>query len=397
MNKLLILLFIFFCGWTNLLAFSEVISIPLAFGIILFLSTLLFKRKYLIDLNTKTLFLFLVFVFISFFANLFYNPDEKLINHLLSYFFVIIVYFFCFLQHYEIFQKYQKVIFDVLCYGVLFASSLSIIEFFLQYFYGISIDSFLYRPVLAEYDAIINEALGINRSRSTVEESGHFALYVESLGILSLNHLYTKIKMKIWLYFFVIILFSGYLFTFSVGGVLSTIISLFIYLVYSLKNKFKIRIIFGLLLACLIVYFLTKNNIFIDKINSTSLITREERFSEGVEIFRNSSIFNQLFGFGPAAYNTLKIEPLINLYQVILIETGLIGFCIFLFFLLIQIRQAIYIMKFKAQLGKAYFISLMSVLIHFNFVHNYWYPFVWLLFVLNTVEYRNIKLSKLPQ
>lgn len=246
---------------------------------------------------------------------------------------------------------------------------------------------------MSEYEAVISETIGVNRSRSTAEESGHFALYMESLGLIAFYHFSSKIRHNVVKYFFAGILLGGYFFTFSVGGVFSVLISLLVYLLFSLRKTFRIKIIFGLILTFLLVYFLSMNNIFLDKIQSSSLLIRQERFFEGMEVFNKSTLINQMFGFGPAAYDRLKIDPLINLYQVILIENGICGLTVFLIFIILQIRQAIFILQFNAALGKVYFISLVSVFVHFNFVHNYWYPFIWLLFVFNTIDYRNIKKS----
>jgi hypothetical protein len=132
-------------------------------------------------------------------------------------------------------------------------------------------------------------------------------------------------------------------------------------------------------------------SLFIEKSDSFSFFDREERLRTGMNIFFNSNFWNIIFGYGPAAYIFLKTDSFINLYQVLLIETGIVGLTIFSSFLFFQIYQSIQIIKKNRVLGSIFLISILSVLVQFNFIHNYWYPYVWLLFFLNTIEYKLIK------
>ncbi len=384
-------MFAFFCGWTSLFAYSEIVSIPLVLGVILLLNNFFLTRKYIIDLNLKTLFAFLIFVFLSFGFNIIKFPSTKVFNHFLSYNFTVVVYFFSILQNYNSIVVYKTKFLNFISLGVFVTSLLSIFEFCLQYFFNANIDTFLYRPVLADYDAIINEVLGINRSRSTTEESGHFSFYLESLGLISIYHMRTILNSKLLYNVYALVVILGFIFTFSIGGIFSLLVSFIFYHVYFLRKYINIRSVLFTIIIAFVFFLFSFQNIFLEKYYSSSFFDRQERFNIGIEIFNKSSVFGKLFGNGPAAYHSLGIESLINLYQVIMVEIGLVGLFCFICFIFIQVFQALYILRIDKNLGKVYFISVICVFLHFNFIHNYWYPFIWLLFILNTIQYRSYK------
>ena len=114
-----------------------------------------------------------------------------------------------------------------------------------------------------------------------------------------------------------------------------------------------------------------------EKFDSNSLSDRQDRINFFFNQFTRFSIVNKLVGAGPAASDVLGFEgsgTVISLYYNITYELGIIGLFLLLSFMGYLILYNFYI---KSKIGFFLMISLISGIIHYYVVNNFYVPWFW--------------------
>jgi len=395
-------LYILSLPFTSAFALKSFLPLPLLISFILTFKFIFIKNiKFKISIVDIILFIFLFMISISYICNLFilrYSP--KLLNHFSSYFITLLFYYFIIkniLYIYVLKKGINKVLKFVLL-SVLLASIFGTINFLGKNFFGFDLDNYIYRPMVENMNAL---AIGFYRSRSFIEEPGHFAMFLEIFFPLSLYYL-LNIKVNknyIILYSFIVII--SFLFTFSTAGIMISIISIFSVFIYYLfqnksvlKNIYLYKQLFYILIFLLVIlsifnyYGLFDLFQLIEYINSklngsNSSNDRLDRVHEALSLFSNSGLFHILFGFGPGGY-LLYIKSIISLYLLLLLETGIIGLFLFILFQFLVLKH---ILSLNSNIKYYFLFSFISATFHYSLISNYWYPWYWFLIVLIEIQY----------
>lgn len=352
------------------------------------------------DYADQIVLLFLFFIFLSFFLNYYQFNSGKPFNHLMAYFFSFGVYY---LLNKQVFKYYNDIIFfrkiiQFISWGVVFASVFAIVEFSLKNFVRFNIDQFIPRPAVEEYSPSSGIDLIVIRARSFVEESGHFAMYLECFAPICIYYLKNTLKSPLlkWLMYLMIVL--AMISTFSSAGFMVTIMSFFFLLLFFNKtasSKKKLGFfVFGAMLFLIINWILDfiigeslVANILQKLVGGRSHDDRSDRMGETLQSFINGDILHQFFGYGPAAYNTLNIEPVFVLYQVVLLEIGIVGLVLLLMFFLYHL--VILFRLRNSPIAPYLMFGLISVFLHYFIIHNYFYPWLWVLCIIISLVKKN--------
>ncbi|MFC3812349.1 hypothetical protein [Lacihabitans lacunae] len=287
--------------------------------------------------------------------------------------------------------------------GVLVSLIFGFSEFVLKNTLNFSFDELIPRPIVEDYSPFF---LGkFIRVRSFVEESGHYAFYLELLFPITFYYLFYSDFSKIpqtLKNLYVLLFIVCFILTFSSAGiVIFGTFCLMFFIIYSIKKirainfKFGITIIFGLFFLFLSYIFFNKylileldfslieifQTLTVDKVNSTtSGYDRSYRIENALEIIKDANLINIFFGFGPAAYDTNLIDPVIGLYFVLLFETGVFGLFFFIMFFVLTVINNFRIKNLA--LRNSLLISLLSGIVHYLFIGNYYYPWIWIVAAL---------------
>jgi len=389
--RFLLAFFLVLMPFTNLFAFTQIISLPFIFSTLIGLIVIFDVRFYHSQFALPTLFsiLFLGLVLISFCINIFNFQSFKPFNHLFAYFFTILFYYL-FVRHATFISKLS--FYNLIKYisiGVIITSIFTIIEFLAKNIYYPEFDSLFFRPAVSDYQPYSGIETLVIRARSTVEESGHYALYLIAFAPLTIQYLYNK-KTRFKLFLSSIIIIS-FLLTFSVAGIIASVVGLILLFLTSFKNiKFlKTSVVILLSFVCLnlilgVLFDLSLiENVLLKFTDSSSSVERFDRFNAVFNVLKNGNIFNYIFGYGPAAYDTLKVESFLNLYLVFGIELGVLTLFIFIFFLLYILLNWF---KSSNEYTNCLKFSFLACLVHYNSIHNYFYPWFWVLLIIIEVN-----------
>ncbi|TAF46605.1 MAG: hypothetical protein EAZ51_01310 [Sphingobacteriales bacterium] len=285
--------------------------------------------------------------------------------------------------------------------GVFTASCFGCLEFVLKGFYEIKLDELIPRAAVIKYNPT---ALGeLVRIRSFMEESGHFSFYLELLYPICILIIRNKLSSSI-LGFKFSILFAltslvAFILTFSSAGIAIVILAYFIIFFPQkfwviLKNiffnpvkrlYFFLTLLFLLFLVevfftnIIIVYDIFDEIVF-GKLNEGSADDRQDRIVGALQLFDNSNIIHKLIGYGPGAYDKLKIESIVSLYFTYLLEVGYIGLFIFTLFTFFLFQKVFY--AFEGMNRKLFLFSIFCAIVHFLFISNYWYPWFWFVIIM---------------
>lgn len=120
------------------------------------------------------------------------------------------------------------------------------------------------------------------------------------------------------------------------------------------------------------------------KLESSSANVRADRFALGWTLLGEATPMQLIFGYGPASYFNLNLgdQSIIQLAQLLLVESGVVGTALFSWAFLSLARTA------RRTLGDArmfFFWSMGALVIHYTFISNYYYPYLWLLFPLRYI------------
>lgn len=403
--KSLVFLYLLVLSFTSAFSISWAISIPvLLCSSISFLYVFNIRNEYKFTKSDLYLFLFLLSICISFLINSPNFISNKPANHLFAYGFCVLVYYF--VSKNIILKLSKKIKWEVLLkylsIGVLISSIYCVVEFILSNFYEISLDKYIPRSEIQDYQPTIGT---IVRARSFVEESGHYAFYLEAFGPLAIYYFKNIYKFNILGWFFIIAIVISFLLCFSVAGYLAVIIGFF---VSGMTGKFSVsKIVLSIILLALIIFIVDYymdmyigqgiiQNV-IDRFDgSSSGEERQGRALSAIQLMKSAGISNLLVGFGPAAYDTLRVDPVLSLYLLLFFEIGFLGLLFFLLFIIsvfTEFKGASKIAdssNFKRYLD----FSLIAILVHFFAIHNYFYPWLWvfLIFYQTGLKHQSVQI-----
>ena len=112
-----------------------------------------------------------------------------------------------------------------------------------------------------------------------------------------------------------------------------------------------------------------------------------------MDIVNNMNIIDYIIGHGPNATVSLGYPSeltILLLFPLLFVELGAIGILLFLSIVSVFLFKSVSIhgnVRFYVQ------ASLISVLLHYVFISNYWYPYLWFLgifiYLVRKLEYDN--------
>lgn len=298
-----------------------------------------------------------------------------------------------------------EVLLGYLAFGVMISSIYCIIEFTLSNFYEISLDKYIPRAEIQDYQPTIGSII---RARSFVEESGHYAFYLEALGPLAIYYFRNIFNYKVLGIGFIVIIVISFLLCFSVAGYISVIVG---FLLSGLMGKFKVsKIVLSILILSLVVftvdYYMDQyvgqgviQNV-IDRFDgSSSGEERQGRALSAIQLIKSAGILNLIIGFGPAAYDTLHVDPVLSLYLLLFFELGFLGLLFFVLFIIsiFRIGKSFSSIEDPSNFKRYLNFSFIAILVHFFAIHNYFYPWLWifLIFYQTGIKYKSaVQLSE---
>lgn len=402
MTRKLTYLYFLLLPFTSAFAITEVVSICLVILVVLIL-ILAFdiyqgKSMIYISVTDGILLSFWLITAISFILNIGIYASNKPYNHIFAYTYVIIGNYFL-LKNILLNQfKRGELSFEKVTYfigvGVLITSIFGLVEFFSKNVFFINIDDYIPRAAVQGYEPLTASLI---RIRSFIEESGHLAFYYEVLGPIGL---YGLRKFKKLFYSTLISMIMCFLLSFSTAGwIIVAVIGLVVFFYYlatifvksnSKSNVYPlVKVVSVSFLVLFISFYIyntigkefVENAIFLKVSGSGSADDRTDRAVEAFNALINSNWLHLILGHGPAAYDTLRFTAAtLILYQVFALESGILGLFLFLSFMAANVYQTFFI---KDETLRIIFLSsIIAALLHFIFIGNYYYPWLWALIIL---------------
>ncbi len=402
--------------FTSAFAITGTINLPVLFGCLLliagilnlFITNKISNEIFCLEHNLILLFLF--FVLLSFIINgLGYNSA---INHTAAYFSSFLLFFTAPFLYFFQNENYKNQIFTVtlkaIFYCVTFSSIFSVIEFVFTNFLNISVTDFIPRHSVKEYDPLIVGFL--IRSRGFAEESGHYSFMIEILGPLAIYYMfysnYCKLKkiIKIIVTFLIVL---SVLTSFSVSSFLIIPLTILVALILKFKQliiifRKNMLYIIGTIGTIVVMYYIINLLIPINEIISITISQKFDSFSFDDRKFRTTFFQNTFFklpleniliGNGPSGVKLLGYDDsytFLSLYQTLTFEIGVIGL------LIVGVNILIILMKnflSNNPIASYFFVSILSGLIHYNSISNYWYPFLWFILAFCIFCYKSFDVA----
>lgn len=210
---------------------------------------------------------------------------------------------------------------------------------------------------------------GYKRPRGLAEESGHMSLFFEfAAPLILLQNIYGRSQSDVYrdllLVLALFLLFSP----FSILLAMLTLIISF----RRLEKRGKLILILGSLSA--IVYM---SPLLYRAYEALILkVTYSSEVSSSMDRLNRINYFldeykPEIFGLGPLNFTSIsRFETTLNLFLDILLFYGPILFCI------VFLYSSSLILKLWQKKDYGLLLSLMLVLFHYNFITNFWYPYI---------------------
>lgn len=398
---LFLTLYLLTIPFVSAFAFTQIVSFPLIFSSILFclmvikfLKTLRMPAGFMgFDIIIIILLLFLVIT--SFIINGWGNA--KSVNHTIAYLSTFLLFYvslkFSFFDAKDKSKLFKKVL-ALITYITIISAIFANLEFTLSNLFNINLNDYIPRPTEAEafYNATV---LGIfYRARGFAPESGHFAFMLELLSPLTIYHLYFSGFCN-WNKFMkagiVVLMVFSIIFTVSTASfiiipiafVLALVIYFKSFLNYIKKNTAKFLLSTGIVTVLFVLfnYFFSFYTLFIlsitDKLDSTSFDDRQGRIDFFYERFFHLDLVHKLIGTGPSGYTLLGFDEtntILSLYYSVTFELGYLGIFLFSMYLLYVLWNTL---RIKSKIRFFLLVSVLSGIMHYNFIENFWYPWFW--------------------
>lgn len=399
--NILLLLYIFTMPFVSAFAFTGTISLPLIFAMFLFmnmgLKIILFGKSpdgFLgIDLVIISFFLFLVLL--SFANNGWGN--SKSLNHTVAYIATFLLFYvtikFTLFKLPDKNRVFRNVL-QFISYATLISAVYANLEFISSNFFDIDLNEYIPRVIEGEklYNPLV---IGLyTRARGFAAESGHFTFMMELLSPPTIYYIYFSTFCK-WhssqkAIVIIIIVFS-FIFAASSASFIIVPLAVLIAALVHIKRIFfylkthpvKFLIASGIASFIFLVfnYFLSIYTLILlsvgDKLESGSFDDRKERIDFFYDKFFRLDSIKSIIGVGPAGFDVLGYDAsksILSLYYSLTFELGYLGlFLILLLFFYILVNT----LKIKTKIGFFLLVSVISGVIHYNFIANFWFPWFW--------------------
>lgn len=381
-------------------AYSGIISLPLIFAVSLFVIMSITTIRCLelprgfMGFDLVIIFFFLFIAVFSFIVNGWDN--SKSLNHTIAYIATFLLFYitikftlFNIKDKNWILKKVLQFITLITIISAVYAN----MEFISGNLFGVNINDYIPRPSEEEkyYDATV---LGLfYRSRGFAAESGHFTFMMESFAPLAVYYMYFSGFCQ-WKKFFkrliVFAIICSFIFAVStasfvivpVAFVLASLVYAKKIILYIKKNTAKFLLATGILsvMIFLINYFFSVYALIVlsisDKMDN-GFDYRQQNINFFFNKFFQLDIIKKVIGTGPAGNIVLGYDEssaILNLYYSVSFELGLLGLLLLLFLFFYLLYMTI---KVKSKIGFFLLMSIISAMMHFYFIANFWYPWFW--------------------
>lgn len=327
------------------------------------------------------------------FSFLMMASGEKSLNHWFLWTFPFFSYYFVFrseLIWLFSLEEIKQSVFRYISLCTLVGSAFSILEFSCINFLDMSLD-FIPRGTVQEYKPFDS---GFYRARSFVEESGHFAFFLEIFGPITVYWLSRNSKPLIRAVLIVMIVLS-LITTMSGVGLLFLALYLLLLVVNRLVKVYRsaltrLRFLVLFLIVLFSVNFFYPNlfevlsGIVTAKLDLSNIsnLDRVSRF----RVLEELSGLSLFIGYGPAAFSTLGSETFISLLLGVLMNTGLIGSVLFTLFIFSKLRVCGRLRDQELRFSLR--CSLVFASLHLLFIDIIYVPWLWVLLAIVDVIYK---------
>lgn len=399
LSFIFLITFCFFIGFSDAFALNPIVSIPLVCAMFIAIFEMMrwfFSKRQKISITSNLVFLLfgcIAFILISLFSLYVNTPSELEFRHLLGFAFTIIFYLFFVsssLDYHFNSQEKQELIFSSLYYGLLTTVFYLVYEFIGMNFLSGIVE--LPRGTINDkYEPI---AIMFIRARSVAAESGHFAMYGVTVGLLCFFY-YESQKIRIKRNISIVLIFIILFLTFSVSGIMFFLLTIiFIFLIkFKLKNIIKSTVYSLTVLIVVLAIVLNEyvSTLITSKFASRSFDDRFTKFQESFELFINSDILNYFIGLGPGFYESYKVGAPISLPLTIIFSFGVLGAVIFYGLLSTLFIRSVRIFKANDSLiALGVNASFVFSFLMYLGISNFWYPWMWFVLAIS------ISLHKFP-
>ena len=400
-SYILLLLYIFTMPFVSAFAFTGTISLPLIFAAVLFMLMIikvlrtLKSPKGFLGFDILIILSFLFFDVLSFVINGWGNATS--FNHTVAYLSTFLLFYVAIkFTLFSISDKNLlfKRILQFITYTTLLSAFYSNVEFISANFFDLNLNNYIPRPSEAQefYDALAVSLF--YRARGFAPESGHFAFMMELFSPLAIYYMYFSdfCKWRKLLKFVAIILiFLSFIFAVSTASFaiipasvfmasLIYVKSIFSYIKRNLR-KFILATVGASAGIFLFNYFFSVSALIIlsisEKLDSTSLYDRQARTDFFYNIYSHLNLTQKVIGAGPAGVIVLgfdQFNAILNLYYSVTFELGIAGLILLLLFFSYIILKVI---KIRTRFGFFLLISVISGVLHYWVIANFWYPWFW--------------------
>ena len=383
MTKILASIYLITLGWTGIIIGQEWIRPYVLMSIMILLFSiykLLQKSEIFYKIFGLRDILLIFFVIYAVLIGIIF-PNSKTVNYLLAYSFVFNLtysfskYFFSLNIKYKLIHKYNYIgVYIILVYGIF--------EIIMNNYFNLNLISILWENRTNGAMANLGGHTFI-RSYGMMPEPGIFGLYLNSLGIIALfytNRRHGLLRRSLFNLLFII----NYYFISSTASILSIIIAIFLVQFLFLKHKREIinNLIYTLIGSMLLIYFIPDiTSILFRKILEPDVhsIQRYENWSLAFELISSLTGFGKGLGY----ISTIYGSSVNNWYFMLLIETGIVGLSLVLFFLILSLKRGF---LFDIKIMKPYLLGILSNMIHFGAISTFFNPFLFLTIAIMDAE-----------
>ncbi|WP_040210454.1 hypothetical protein [Clostridium polynesiense] len=293
-------------------------------------------------------------------------------------------YFLCTLKKGSI--KIEKIL-KWISVSVFITCSFALVEFAARNLFPslLSVFNLLGIDTVLKYDALYFEVY--QRSRAFMTESGHYAMFVNAFLPISLYYIYRYKGIAAFLIYF-IICSLGYLVSFSAGAFASlaaAFLAAFLFYTIEKHSKKSILLFSTALIFVMIVFYYIKDISFFQGIMEKVLFVNDSgrlwRWQFSLDSFLNADFFQMIFGRGLGFLSYTYSTGSTNWFIEATVETGLLGIITIILILLISIKR---ILQMKYEFKYFIFIGITAMIIQYNLISDYWYPWIWTTIALSS-------------
>jgi len=283
--------------------------------------------------------------------------------------------------------------------GVVFSAVYGLADYFLQNYFNVSFDSYVYRYSVQENTGSLADLF---RLRSTFAEPGLFAFYLAILApwtLIYLRYRYGNLQRTA----LGIVIFASFLLTFSGTGYAILVLLTFL-LAFREKKLIWLLPTVCVLLAIMSVElfqfsdYAQRSTLFLGKYGletggeaDSSLVDRSMRIETGIGLLKyawnNEDLVAIFFGHGPGWGTAEFGAGFVNVYLYLLIAFGALGFlCMIIFLITVW-------WKIVRRQGSLIFYSFFAIILSFAAIQSYYELIVIFVFSLLAVVPKNIQTS----